>query len=119
MPSGHSCFLKGRIMAKTKIRSPKKRIAKGPMSRAVMAITFVAAVLLIVLIVNGISLGRKISENNTRINNINSRIEEEDKRTEEISKLQEYMQSDEYLEQTAKEKLGFVKDGEIIFKEKQ
>ena len=43
-------------MAKTKIRNPKKRIAKGPMSRAVMAITFVAAVLLIVLIVNGISL---------------------------------------------------------------
>ena len=27
------------------------------------------------------------------------------------------MQSDEYLEQEAKEKLGFVKDGEIIFKE--
>ena len=37
--------------------------------------------------------------------------------TEDISEMQEYMQSDEYLEKVAKDKLGLVKDGEIIFKE--
>ena len=35
----------------------------------------------------------------------------------EIEELEEYMNSDEYIEQVAKEKLGMVKDGEIIFKE--
>ena len=44
-------------------------------------------------------------------------IEEENQRTADIRELQEYMQSDEYLEKTAKEKLGLVKENEIIFKE--
>ncbi len=44
-------------------------------------------------------------------------IENENQRTEDISEMQEYMQSDEYLEKVAKDKLGLVKDGEIIFKE--
>ena len=41
----------------------------------------------------------------------------EKNRTTEIEELEEYMNSDEYIEQVAKEKLGMVKDGEIIFKE--
>ncbi len=106
-------------MAKTASRKSRKKIFRGSISRAVLVITFVVAILLIVLIISSFNLKKKISENEARISNINSQIEEETKRTEEISKLQEYMQSDEYLEQTAKDKLGFVKDGEIIFKEKQ
>ena len=31
----------------------------------------------------------------------------------------EYMQTDEYIEKTAREKLGMVKDNEILFKESQ
>ncbi len=106
-------------MANTAVRKKRKKIFRGSISRAVLVITFVVAILLIVLIISSFNLRKKISENEARISNINSQIEEETKRTEEISKLQEYMQSDEYLEQTATDKLGFVKDGEIIFKEKQ
>ena len=43
--------------------------------------------------------------------------EDEQKRTEEIEQLQEEMQSDEYYEKIAKEKIGLVKDNEILFKE--
>ena len=31
--------------------------------------------------------------------------------------MEEYMQSDEYIEKIAREKIGLVKDNEIIFKE--
>ncbi len=42
---------------------------------------------------------------------------EEQARTEEIKELKEYMQTDEYAEQAAREKLGLVKENEIIFQE--
>ena len=44
-------------------------------------------------------------------------LEEEQARTDEIKELKEYMQTDEYAEQAAREKLGLVKDNEIIFQE--
>ena len=44
-------------------------------------------------------------------------ITTEDVRTKDIEDMQEYMQSDEYTEKIAKEKIGLVKDNEIIFKE--
>jgi len=40
-------------------------------------------------------------------------------RTDDITALKEYMQTDEYIEKTAREKLGMVKDNEILFKESQ
>ena len=48
---------------------------------------------------------------------LDAQISQEEDRTQEITDLQEYMQSDEYLEKVAKDKLGLVRDGEIIFKE--
>ena len=44
-------------------------------------------------------------------------ITTEEARTKDIEDMQEYMQSDEYAEKIAKEKIGLVKDNEIIFKE--
>ena len=48
---------------------------------------------------------------------LQQQIESENQRTEDIDNMQEYMQSDEYAEKVAREKLGLVKDGEILFKE--
>jgi cell division protein DivIC len=42
-------------------------------------------------------------------------IEEETERTQEIRDLKEYMQTDAYVEEVAREKLGLVKDNEIVF----
>ena len=41
-----------------------------------------------------------------------------EKAKKEIEALKEYMQSDEYAKQVAREKLGLVEGDEIIFKEK-
>lgn len=66
----------------------------------------------------GHKVDQKIAANAKEIENVQSQIEDENQRTEDIKALQEYMKSDEYIEKEAKEKLGLVKDNEIIFKEK-
>ena len=38
---------------------------------------------------------------------------------EEIDKLKRYMETDEYTEEVAREKLGLVKDNETVFKKEQ
>ena len=82
-----------------------------------IGITFVVCVLMVTLLVQGQKLIAKLSSNQQRTSELEQQIENENQRTEDISEMQEYMQSDEYLEKLAKDKLGLVKDGEIIFKE--
>ena len=50
---------------------------------------------------------------------IEQEIENEQARTEDIDKLKEYMQTDEYVEEIAREKLGLAKDNETVFKKEQ
>ncbi|MFR8351805.1 MAG: FtsB family cell division protein [Blautia obeum] len=47
---------------------------------------------------------------------LQQQIEDEQTRTEEIDKLKKYMETDEYAEEVAREKLGLVKDNETVFK---
>ncbi len=80
-------------------------------------ISFVVAVLCAVLLVLSISLHGKVEADQQKVSVLEQQIGDETKRTEEINDLEDYMKSDEYIEQVAKEKLGMVNDGEIIFKE--
>ena len=50
---------------------------------------------------------------------LQQQIEDEQTRTEEIDKLKKYMETDEYAEEVAREKLGLVKDNETVFKKQQ
>lgn len=52
-----------------------------------------------------------------QIRSLQQQTEREQARSEEIRKTEEYMQSDAYIEQVAKDKLGLIRDGDIIFKE--
>lgn len=84
---------------------------------AMLGISLVVCVLLIVLMVEGQFLQKKIDENIERQTELQEQLEAEAARTEEIEELQEYMKSDEYIEKIAREKIGLVKENEIIFKE--
>lgn len=84
---------------------------------AIKGITFVVCLLLVMLLYHGISLQKQVKENETRISRLQDAYDAEQERTEEIESLQEYMQSEEYIEKYAKEKIGLVKENEIIFKE--
>lgn len=76
-------------------------------------------ILMVVLLVQSSRLNKKIESGNQQISELQDMTETEEKRTDEIKDLEDYMQSDEYKEQVAKDKLGMVKDGEIIFKESE
>lgn len=73
--------------------------------------------LLIILLLEGHSLQNRIQTNQEKMTSLQEQMEAEEARTGEIEELQDYMQSDEYAEKIAKEKIGLVKDNEIIFKE--
>ncbi len=66
--------------------------------------------------VRGLQLRRQLSQYNARKQELASEIEAENKRTKEIEEYGKYTQTDEYIEEVARDKLGLVKDNEIIFK---
>ena len=84
---------------------------------AMKAIIFVVCVLVVVLLVMGTKLNSKIASNEQRVQELEQAIEDEEARVGEIEDLEQSMQSDEYLKQVAKDKLGMVEDDEILFKE--
>ena len=96
----------------------KKKVGKKSRTTE-LSITVVLCCLVAVLTVKGISLQQKVNANASRLHSLDSQIEEEKQRTDDITALKEYMQTDEYIEKTAREKLGMVKDNEILFKESQ
>ena len=73
--------------------------------------------ILLSLMVQSRDLKESLAGYETRAEALSQQLEEEQARTEEIKELKEYMQTDEYAEQAAREKLGLVKDNEIIFQE--
>jgi cell division protein DivIC len=79
------------------------------------AIAFVALVLLVSLIGQSRTLSQRLAVYDARAAVLKQSIEEETERTQEIQELKEYMQTDAYVEEIAREKLGLVKDNEIVF----
>ena len=77
----------------------------------------VTCVLLAVICVMNAGLRQKIAANNEVIAGLEAEIEEEQGRTEKIEEEKKYMDSDEYVEKIAHEKIGLVYDNETIFKE--
>lgn len=57
-----------------------------------------------------------LAEYQSRMNELNTKIEEEQKRTEEIEEYKEYVTTDEYVEEVARDKLGLVYDDEVLLK---
>ena len=60
-----------------------------------------------------------LTSNPTAAESLQQDIEDEQARTEEIDKLKRYMETDEYAEEVARERLGLVKDNETVFKKEQ
>ena len=50
---------------------------------------------------------------------LEEQVQAEKDRTEEIDQLKKHMQTDEYAEEIAREKLGLVKENEIVFEEEK
>lgn len=98
------------------MKKRKRRRRRSSNFRGMCCISAVVLVLLAVLTVQSHTLKQKNSVYQKEIAQLEKQMEAEEARTEEIEELKEYMQSDEYAEQIAKDKLGLVYDDEIIFK---
>lgn len=82
-------------------------------------ISGIALLLLGSFITQAQTLQTRLDYYNSRLESLEAQIEEEKARTIEIRETEEYMKTDEYIESVAREKLGLVKENEIIFKEAQ
>lgn len=83
------------------------------------------AIALVVLMLLGISamqsrrLENRLTLYNNKAETLEERIEEEIARTEEIDNLKKYMNTDQYAEEIARNRLGLVKENEIVFQEQK
>lgn len=86
--------------------------------KAFLVMTMIVCAVGVTVLVRGSSLQQEISRNAKREQTLQQRLEDETERTGEIQELEQYMQTDEYIEKTAREKLGLLKENEILFREK-
>lgn len=84
-----------------------------------LSITFVVAILFITMMTKSISVEKQLSQYQQEMQELEGKITEETERTKEIDDMKEYMETDEYAEEVARDKLGLVKDNEIVFKEQE
>ncbi len=98
----------------------RRRIAyrKRRQNRFGMFLTGIVVLMLVVVVaVRSNDLKQKQALYAEKEAALEQQIEEEKARTEEIEEYRKYTQTKKYVEEVAKDKLGLVYDGEIIFKE--
>ncbi|MBR5360539.1 MAG: septum formation initiator family protein [Lachnospiraceae bacterium] len=95
------------------LRSTRKKQNKV----SVVLITIVLIMLVIVVSVGKRDIKRRQAEYDKKEEQLLEQIEAENKRAEEIAEYEKYTKTKKYAEEVAKEKLGLVKEDEIIFKE--
>lgn len=94
-----------------KVEKQRKNIA------GMVTISIVVACMIISLLLQRKEINNGIKSYSARYEMLQDSIEEEKEHVKEIEKLKEYMQTDEYIANVAREKLGMVKENEIIFSE--
>ncbi|MFR4896917.1 MAG: FtsB family cell division protein [Blautia hansenii] len=99
------------------MKKRKKRMNQNGI--AMLSITFVVGVLFIAMMTMSLNLQQQILDCKTEMKEVQSQIDEENERTKEIDETKERMDTDEYVAEVAREKLGLVKDNEIVFKEEE
>lgn len=98
----------------------RRRIAyrKRRQNRFGMFLTGVVVLMMVVVVsIRSKELQEKCSVYVAREAELKQQIEVEKARTDEIEEYRKYTQTKKYAEEVAKDKLGLVYEGEIIFKE--
>ena len=104
-------------MNKSGETNKKNRIGSNQLGMLVIAL--IVLVLLGWLTMESRNLRSRLAVYDARAAELEEQIEDETERTEEIRELKEYMQTDEFAEEVAREKLGLVKENEIVFQEEE
>lgn len=107
-------------MNKTKKKSRVRRNKRCLQThkRSVLAISAVIVLLIAVVSVNAVTLRAKEKAYRVQEAELQEQIKEEEERASEISELEDYVNTEEYVEEVAREKLGLAHENEILFKGK-
>lgn len=82
----------------------------------VVTIAGIVTVLMVVLLSSSRKLSVKNAQFETQKEELNQQIKDEEVRAGEIEKLKDYIDTREFIEKMAREKLGLVYKDEVIFK---
>ncbi len=105
------------MLKKSKKQKNKRKIANNYIGMA--AISGVALILLGSLAVESVNMRGQVAVYDARAAELEEKIENEKERTKEIDAQKEYMETDEYAAEVARDRLGLVKDNEIVFEEEK
>ncbi len=86
---------------------------------AIFSIVIVVAMLIAVMAVDGSSLVKKKMANEEKIESIQEQIDKEKQRADELVEYEKYTKTKKFAEEIAKQKLGLVHEGEIIFRQNE
>ena len=100
-------------MAKRKVAYRKRHQNRFSM----FLVTLVVVMIMVAVAVQSVVLQAKIDSYASREKQLEQQIAEEKARAEEIEEFRKYTQTKAYIEEVAKDKLGLVYEGEILFKE--
>ena len=109
-------YIMGSIKQNSRVIKRRSRLRKH--KNSVLGISGVILLLVAVVSVSSISLRAKNESYMEQEAELEAQIQEEEERTKEIEQMEEYVGTDEYIEQTARDKLGLIYENEIIFKRK-
>ena len=77
--------------------------------------TIVVSLVIAFLLIKGVMSQPEINQNKEKIDSLNGQITKQQQKLDELDELAEKVDTDEYIEKVAREKLGLVKENEIIF----
>jgi len=83
---------------------------------SVRVITLVVVMLLIMISIKSFSLFRKQQANTKKAEELTRQIASEQARSQEIDAYQDYVSTDAYVEQIARDRLGLAYPDEILFR---
>lgn len=97
-------------------RSVRKRKERLGNRMAMIGITFVVMSMAVAMHIRGETLREKDQAYQIKEEELTRQLEEESRRAEELEEQRIYVQTKEYIEKVAKEKLGLVNPDEILLK---
>lgn len=80
-------------------------------------VSLVVVLIMISVAIKGVELRQKVDAKAAEIERLEAQIEDQRKRSEEIERFGKETQTKGYIENIAREKLGLVYEGEILFKQ--
>ncbi len=98
----------------------RRRIAYRKRSQnrfSMFLVSLVVVMIMVVVAIKSVGLQQKIDEKTAELKQLEEQIAEEKQRALEIEEFSKEVQTKGYIEEQAREKLGLVYEGEILFKE--